>query len=83
MKYTKVHKPLMYSVECILSSPAVIAGVGKLEQHFNRALQDVEQVRALVSLPDQVLAIAEHPLCQARPQNLQQMILQKRYTITC
>ena len=52
------------------------ARVGQLQKHFSAALQDVEQVRALVALPDQVLPVAEGTLCQARLQHLQQVVLQ-------
>ena len=59
-------------------APAVLcdAGVGQLQEDFGAALQDVEQVRALVALPDQVLPVAEGALCQAGLQHLQQVVLQ-------
>lgn len=57
--------------------PAMLAdaGVGKLEQDLCRPLQDVQQVGALVALPDQILPIAEGALGQPWFQDLQQMVL--------
>ena len=51
------------------------AGIGQLQEDFCVAFQDVEQVRALVALPDQILPIAEGALCQAWLQYLQQVVL--------
>ena len=52
------------------------AGIGQLQEDFSAALQDVEQVRALVALPNQVLPVAEGTLCQAGLQHFQQVVLQ-------
>ena len=53
------------------------AGVGQLQQDFSCAFHNVQQVSALVALPDQVLSVAEGTFRQARLQHLEQVILHK------
>ncbi len=45
------------------------------EQHVDRALQDVQQLRAGLALAQQEVAVRERALRQAGPQHLQQVVL--------